>query len=303
VTPRAALSDEAERDEREDRERLRSLDAKLADLHRRRQSLLEEVYRLSDAQKSVYHDRQAQQARLEQLHGEHQALGRSLSDIRRAREAARRALDEALGDARMVRTEVLKSELPRPDQIRREIALLEHKQQTTALPLSEENQLVDRLRELSKLLSKSGEIEAVREQHQAGRRAAEERVRAARLECDRWATELSQAHHARDRKMQEMQQGLVEAGRLVAALREKAKSRAEVMGQVDGLNREIGQLEREGNRILDAGRARRLEARRAMQQYSPRAARARREERVTDVADAQLQELMRRGRVTLGGSP
>ncbi|MFZ0892860.1 MAG: hypothetical protein WAN77_10740, partial [Thermoplasmata archaeon] len=202
MTPRAALSDEAERDEREDRERLRSLDAKLADLHRRRQSLLEEVYRLSDAQKSVYHDRQAQQARLEQLHGEHQALGRSLSDIRRAREAARLALDEALGDARMVRTEVLKSELPRPDQIRREIALLEHKQQTTALPLSEENQLVDRLRELSKLLSKSGEIEAVREQHQAGRRAAEERVRAARLECDRWATELSQAHHARDRKMQ-----------------------------------------------------------------------------------------------------
>ncbi|MFZ0891610.1 MAG: hypothetical protein WAN77_04315, partial [Thermoplasmata archaeon] len=82
-----------------------------------------------------------------------------------------------------------------------------------------------------------------------------------------------------------------------------ARSRAEVMGQVDGLNREIGQLEREGKRILDAGRARRLEARRAMQQYSPRAARARREERVTDVADAQLQELMRRGRVTLGGSP
>ena len=232
MTPRAPLSDEADREEREDRDRLRSLDVNLADLHHRRQGLLDEIYRLSDEQKSLYQKRQTAQARLEQLHEEHQALGKSLTEIRRAREAARRALDDVLGDARMVRTEVQKSELPRPDQIRREIAILEHKQQTTALPLSEENLLVDRLRELSKLLGRSHQVEGLREQQLAQRRAAEERVRSARAAFDRPADELVKAHHARDQKMREMRDGRSRSRRV----RSRDPRKGKVPSRRDGTN-------------------------------------------------------------------
>jgi uncharacterized coiled-coil DUF342 family protein len=304
VTSRPPPSGDLEREEREDRQRLRALDARLGDLQRLRQGLLEQIGRLSEEQKSLYQDRQSQQLRLEDLHRAHQELGKSVTETRRRREEARRTFESALADSQVVKGEVRASELPRPAQIRREIAALERKQQTTALPLSEENQLIDRLRELSKLLGRSTQMEAIRDQRLAERHAAEERVRSTRSDWERQTLELRKVHAARDHAMEEMREGLVEAGRLVAALRERARERSSLVSRLEGVNREIGQLERQGDRVLAAIHARRIEARRAVQQYAPKASRAApREEAESDFADAQMQELMRRGRITLGGSP
>jgi hypothetical protein len=61
----------------------------------------------------------------------------------------------------------------------------------------------------------------------------------------------------------------------------------------------MNELEREGRRIVGETRARRDEARRTVRAYAPRRSGASSIEE--SAADAHLQELMKRGKVTLGG--
>ena len=296
---RTVLSEEDERAEREDRHRLRELDAKLDGLHRRRQELIAEMRRLSAEQKALYDRRQAPQAEVEAIYAQHGELGRKFADLRKQRDAARAAVQEAVVQLRELKLSFAPGERVRPEQIRREIAELELRQQTRALPLDEENALIARLRQRSQDLKEAEARAGVVAGHERQRKDAEAKVAAARAEVERLGLEMQKTKSERDTKMAEVRAKLESAGGLVAELRAKGKARAEIMEQIDAVSHEMAEFEREGRRILANSRMRRDEARKALRTYSRRGMSE--EEVIASTADAQLEELWKRGKITLGG--
>jgi len=302
VSERPALSDDEERDERADRDALRRIESKIREMRSRRDQLLAEVRSLSAEQKALFDQRAPRQAALENLNAEHQGLGRELGDLRRHRDEARRRLDDALVRLREFRSLVPKGDRAHPDQIRREIADLEMHQQTHALPLAEENQLVLRVRELTKSLGDADRHQAEIADRQKHLKDLEVALTAARTEVDRLGTEMARAKMERERRMQSMRERLVDEGRLVADIREKARQRGLAMDRLDATHREVLQLEREADRLVGRLRSRRHEARQTVRDYN----RSVRDnlagpDAYARVADAQLEELLKRGRVTLNG--
>jgi uncharacterized coiled-coil DUF342 family protein len=300
VPPRALLSDEEEREDREDRERLRSIDTKLRSLFDRREELISEVRRISSEQKAVYDRRQAPQTEVERLYEEHHALGRRISELRNAREAARKKVEEAIVRVREVRLTIAPGERVRPDQIRREISQLELRQQTHALPLDEENALIAVLRQRAHELKQAEARTATAAAHQLTLKAAENALAAAREEFDQSGKALLAAKTERDAKMTAVREKLQVAGGLIASLREKGRARAEAIEKVDAVSREMDELEREGRSLLAKSRSRRDQARRMLRTYShghgPPS-----EDLLATTAEAQLEELLKRGKITLGG--
>jgi chromosome segregation protein len=294
------LSDDEEHKNREDRDRLRAIDSKLDSLYRQRQELIAEMRRLSAEQKALYDRRQAPQAEVEQLYEHHAGLGKQLTDLRRAREAARAAADQAVVALRELRLTIAPSERVRPDQIRKEIRDLELRQQTHALPLDEENALIARLRQRTHDLKEAEAHAQVALEHERQRKEAEARVAAARAEVERLGAEFTRARAERDAAMASVRAKLEAAGGLVAELRAKGRARADVMDKIDAVSREMHELEREGRDLLAATRARQEEARKMVRAYAPRRGRTP-EEALASVAEAQLNELLKRGKVTLGG--
>lgn len=293
-----ALTEEAATADREDRDQLRRMEAKFESLLARRRTLLTEVRRLSAEQKELFDRRQAPQVEVEKLHAQHGELGRKLAEIRRARDAARRAADEAVVRRRELLLTFDRGERERPEQIRREIAQLELRQQTKALSLKEENELIAHLRKRTADLKEAEGRVAVVAEHERLRKEADAAIVAARAEVERLGQELLRARNERDGKMVAMRQLLQSAGSLVAELRAKAKAREEVMREVVSVGRELDQLDREGREVIQRSRARRAEAARTLRQYTrPRG--GPQEAVIADVAEAHLMELMKRGKVTL----
>ena len=300
MAPRPALSDEEAESEREHRNRLRAIDARLRVLDARRASLIAEMRKLSAEQKALFDRRQAPQDEVQRLYDQHGALGKRIAELRGERDAARRRLEEAVVALRELKLTFAPGERLRPDAIRREIAALEHRQQTRALPLDEENALIAHLRKLHKDLKTAEAQSAVVASHELQRKEAEARIVAARGEVDRLGKEGAETRTQRDAKMADVRAKLVAAGGLVAELRAKGKARSEVMAQVDAVSREIAELEQEGRRTLGEMRARRDEARRTVRAYAPDRKRPA-PSMIDAAADAQLQELLKRGKITLGG--
>jgi uncharacterized coiled-coil DUF342 family protein len=299
VPPRPVLSEDEERAEREDQDRLRAIDAKLDALFRRRQELIAEMRRLSSEQKALYDRRQVPQQEVERLYDEHGELGRRLAALRGERDAARRKVEEAVIRFRELKLTFAPGERVRPDQLKREIAQLELRQQTRALPLDEENALIALLRQRTKELKEAEARSAVVADHERLRKEAEAAVAAARAEVDRLGEEWTRTRAERDAKMAAVRAKLEAAGALVAELRAKGRARAEVMEKVDALSREMMDLEREGRKILGQTRARRDEARRTLRTYTRH--RQPTEDLISSTAEAQLEELLKRGKITLGG--
>jgi uncharacterized coiled-coil DUF342 family protein len=298
--PRVVLSEEEEQKDREDRDRLQEMERKFRSLETRRSTVVDEIRRLSSEQKALYDRRQAPQQEVERIYDEHGALGKKLMELRTAREKARRHLDAAVVAMRELRLSVPPTERLRPDQLRREIADLEHKQQTSALPIEEENALIARIRERTKELKSAEARTAVVADHEKQRKEAEAAIRACRTEVDRLGAEFAQAKADRDAMMASIRTKLESAGSLVAEMRAKGKSRAELMEKADEMGREMAALDEEARRIQGASRARREEAQRTLRAYTrPRGRTA--DEVTTNFADAQLQELLKRGKITLGG--
>lgn len=299
---RPHLSEEAEREEREGYDRLRAIDTKIRELRSRRDQLLGQVHQLSDEQKALYDSRQPRQATLEATNDEHRELGRHLAELRRARDQARNRLDEAVVALRLARQELPHGGAPRPEQLRREMAELELRQQTRALSLDDENALIDRLRQLRRQLDAAEKNSAAVLAKQAAVREREEAVQKARAEVDHAGGELARVKLERDRRMESMRAQLVEVGRLVGEIREKSRRRGEAMARLDTLMAELRGLEREAHRLLLASRQRRHDARRAIVDYN-REVRSKvgTGESSDRIAEAQLEELLKRGRVTLGG--
>lgn len=293
-----ALTEEAETADREDRAQARRLEARFESLLARRRTLLTEVRRLSTEQKELFDKRQAPQAEVEKLHHEHGQLGRTLMELRRSRDAARAAVDEAVARRRELALTFDRGERERPEQIRREIAELELRQQTSALPLKEENELIAHLRKRTADLKEAEGRIAVVAQHEQARKAADQAIGAARAEVDRISAEMLRMRAERDGKMVAIRQRLEAAGALVAELRAKAKAREDVMKEVVTVSRELDGVDREGREVMARSRARRAEAVRTLREFSrPRG--PGKEEALANVAEAHLAELMKRGKVTL----
>jgi uncharacterized coiled-coil DUF342 family protein len=300
VPPRPVLSDEEDAQERDAQTRLRSIDARLNSLDAKRRELIVEMRRLSSEQKALYDRRQGPQEEVEQLYGQHGDLGRRAIELRHERDAARRRFEEAVIALRELRLTIGPGERLRPDQIKREIAQLEHRQQTNVLKLEEENELIKHLRQRHKdLLTAEAQTQVVAD-HETRRKEAEARVLAARADVERLGAEAAKTRSERDAKMGEVRAKLVTAGGLVAELRAKGKARAEVMEKIDGISREMAELDREGRKTLGEMRARRDEARKTVRAYAPGRGGPPRSI-VDSTADAQLQELLKRGKITLGG--
>ena len=299
MPPRPVLSDEEERADREDRTRLRTLDSKLEQLHRHRQELVAEMRRLTAEQKDLYDRRQAPQVEVEKLYEEHGELGKRFAEVRRQRDAARRAVDEAVIRLRELRLTFAPGERLRPDQLKREIAQLEMRQQTHALSLDEENALIATLRQRTKDLKEAEARTQVVAEHERQRKEAESAVAAARAELDRLGHEMLEVRAQREAKMTEVRSKLEAAGGLVADLRAKGRARAEVLAELDRISHDILELEREGRRTLGQMRARRDEARKTLRTYTRRPTTP--QEVADSRADAQLEELLKRGRISLGG--
>jgi uncharacterized coiled-coil DUF342 family protein len=299
VPPRPHLSPEAEREDRDDRERLRHLESRLDSLFERRQELIEESRRIAAEQRSLYDQSQSPGEEVERLHAEHQALGHRLAELRTAREEARRKVEEAVVARRELLLTFDKGERTSPEQIRREIAELEHQQQTRALPIDEENALIARLRKRSQDLKSAEARTALVLEHDRLRHEADLAVTTAHDEVDRLGREMTAARTARDQKMGEIREKLQSAGGVVAEMRSRGRARAEVVERIDAISREIAEVEREGRELLARSRARRDEARKTMRAFAGPRGRST-DEMLTSNAEAQFEELMKRGKVTLG---
>jgi uncharacterized coiled-coil DUF342 family protein len=300
MPPRVMLSEEEEQKDRDDRDRLQDLERKFRSLETRRGTLIEEMRRLSSEQKALYDRRQTPQQEVERIYDDHGALGKHLMELRSAREKARRHLEAAVVAVRELRLAFPATERVRPDQLKREISDLEHKQQTSALPIEEENLLVARIRERTRELKTAETRAATVAEHEKQRKEADARVRACRDEVDRLGAEFAQAKADRDAMMASIRTKLEAAGSMVAEMRAKGKARAELMDKIDGMSREMATLDEEARRIYGEGRARREEAQRTLRAYTRPRGRTN-DEVATNVADAQLQELLKRGKITLGG--
>ncbi|HTT44821.1 MAG TPA: hypothetical protein VMH38_02235 [Thermoplasmata archaeon] len=298
MPPRALLSDEEEREDREDRDKLRSLDTKLRGLFDRREDLIVEVRKVTAEQKSVYDRRQAPQAEVERLYEEHHQLGRKIAEVRNVREAARKKVEEAIVRVREARLSFAPGERVRPEQIRKEIAELELRQQTRALPLDEENALIALLRQRSHDLKQAEARTAVAAAHQQKLKDAEAALLAAREEFALRTKELAEVKTERDSKMVAVREKLEVAGGLIASLREKGRARADLIAQIDAISREMDGLEREARQLLARSRARREQARRTLRTYAHTRGPPT-EEMLATTAEAHLEELLKRGKVTL----
>lgn len=298
VPPRALLSDEEEREDREDREKLRAVDTKLRSLFDGREDLIAEVRRISSEQKSIYDRRQAPQAEVERLYEEHHQLGKKIAELRTARETARKKVEEAVVKVREARLSFAPGERVRPEQIRREIAALELRQQTRALPLDEENALIALLRQKTQELKQTEARTAVAAAHQQKLKEAEASLAAAREEFALRGKELTEAKAERDSKMVAVREKLEVAGGLIASLRERGRARAELIAKIDAISREMDGLEREGRQLLARSRSRRDQARRMLRTYSHTRGPPS-EELLATTAEAHLEELLKRGKVTL----
>jgi uncharacterized coiled-coil DUF342 family protein len=300
MPPRVVLSDEEEQRERADRARLQDLEHKFRTLETRRGALIEEMRRLGAEQKQLYDRRQAPQEEVERIYQDHGNLGKRLMDLRSQREKARRHLDAAVVALRELRLAHPAAERVRPEAIRREISELELKQQTSALPIDQENALIDRIRERSRELKAAEGRAATVAEHEKTRKEAEARVRACRDEVDRLGVEFMQAKSDRDALMASIRSKLEAAGGLVAEMRARGRARADLGDQIDAMGREMADLDREARRIFGESRARREEAQRTLRAYTRPRGRSN-DEVAANLAEAHLEELLKRGKVTLGG--
>jgi uncharacterized coiled-coil DUF342 family protein len=298
VPPRALLSDEEEREDREDQDKLRAIDQKLRSLFDRREDLIAEVRHLSSEQKSIYDRRQDPQVEVERLYEEHNLLGRKIAEVRNGREAARRKVEDAIIAVREARLAITPGDRLRPDLIRKEIAQLELRQQTRALPIDEENALIALVRQRAHELKVTEARTAVAAAHQKKLKEADAALAAAREEFERCGKELAAAKTERDAKMTAVREKLKVAGSLIASLREKGRARADAVAKVDAVSREMDELEREARQLLARSRSRREQARRMLRAYS-HARGAPTEELLATTAEAHLEELLRRGKITL----
>jgi len=301
MAPRSPPPDADREAEREERHRLDQLDAKIRELRPKRQSMIQELLRLSDEQREMFEQRAPQQARLEELNEVHRKLGRELALLRNELEAARRARDERLGIVRERRAAMPKSARSPADLLRKEMGRLELEQQTRAVPLTEENALIDRMRQLRREIAVTESEAAEVAKRGEALRTAEAAFESARSEVDRLRHLLDEKRADRDQAMETLKGELVGAGQAMARLREKSHARGTVRRELDEIDHSLRALEREFNDLRRAHFARRGESRRVVVEHNRSARRAVSDPSAMDRAvDDRLEQLLKEGKIRLG---
>ncbi|HEV2449727.1 MAG TPA: hypothetical protein VGU43_04870 [Thermoplasmata archaeon] len=296
------LTEEDEKAERESRDRLRRADHRLQELRTRRATLIAEIRRLSDEQRGLYDQRAPKEERVEEFHREYQAMGRDLSELRSRRDSLRPRMAALVTELRQMPRPGRDSAGARPEQIRRDVARLELEQQTVALPIAEENALIDRIRALRRELS-GAEVAAQGVATEQARRASlEAELRGLHEEAARLSTEFDRLRAARSQRFESVKAQLVSVGEVVGEIREKARLRGELFKTVDEVNRQMVEADREVREALQSSRDRRREAIDTIRSYN----RGVREsvsgpQALAQAADQNLEQLLRGGRVRLGG--
>jgi uncharacterized coiled-coil DUF342 family protein len=265
---RPGFSEQWQREERAERDRLRQLENRLNALLDQRRELIGHVRALSSKQQELYYGRHGPQAEAERLHNESGELGRHLAQLRSARDRARQTLEDAVIRRRELVLTFDRGERLNPEQLRKEMAELELKQQTRALPIEEENALIAELRQKAKDLLHYESRKEIAVEHERQRKEADAAILAARAEIERIVREMEAARVERDKRRAEIPANLEAAGAVVAELRTVGRSRADLMTQVDALSREISDVEREGRELLARTRQREEDARLIMEEYS-----------------------------------
>jgi uncharacterized coiled-coil DUF342 family protein len=307
VPSRAHLTEEDERAEAESRDRLYHAQSRIRELRDRRGLLLDQVRRLSDEQR-VIHDRMApERDHVEDTHQEYRELGHRIAELRSRRDKMRPELDRQLAELRMQRpVGERRSPLPRsapparPDQIKREMAQLERTQQTQALPLTEENALIDRLRQLRKELEVAEKHSVEQEKVHEARRGKEKAFETLRAEFESLGEEIRRMKDARDARMASLKAKLAGVGQDLSQIREKARARSDLFQKIDDVNRQMAEVDKDIRETLIASRARRQEAREVIQAYQ-RTSRSIAADSVaaSQNADESFQRLMKNGKISL----
>ncbi len=300
MAPKPRPPDADREEERAERRRLDQMDAKIRELRPKRQVLIQELLRLSDEQRDMFNQRAPQQARLEELNEAHRRLGRDLGHLRTDLDRARQTRDEKLAVVRELRASMPKSARSPVDQLKKEMAKLDLQQQTRAVPLDEENALIDRMRQLRKEVAVAESEAAEVAKRTEMLRAAEAAFEVTRTEVDRLRKALDDQRAARDQAMETLKGELVTAGQAMAALREKGMARGTVRRQLDEVDRTLRGMEREFDDLRRQYRARRGNARRIVVEHNRSARRAVSDPSELDRAvDDRMEQLLKEGKIRL----
>lgn len=300
MSPVPAPPEDERSEERAERRRLDQLDEKIRLLRPKRQSLIQELLRLSEEQRELFGDRAPQQARLEELHETHRQHGREVARMRSELDGARRLRDERLAVVRELRAALPASARSSVDQLRREMGQLELQQQTRAVSLEEENALIQQIRGLRKEVARAEAEAAEVHRRTDALRAAEAAFGTARDEVERLRKGLDDRRAARDQTMGALKSELVNAGQAMARVREKGQARGMVRRELDDIDRTLRGLEREFDTLRQQHRARRGEARRAVVEHNRTARRATTDPSQLDRAvDDRLEQLLKGGKIRL----
>lgn len=285
---------------RAERRRLDQLDAKIRELRPKRQGLIQELLRLSEEQRVMFERRSPEQTKLEELNEAHKVLGRELNRLRGELDQARRLRDERLGTLREMRAAMPKSARSPSAQLKKEMEKLELQQQTRAVPLEEENALINRMRQLRKEISVAESEAAEVAKRAETLRVAEAAFEEARSEVERLRRALDDQRAARDRAMETLKGELVVAGQQMAQLREKSRERGAVRRELDEIDGALRGMEREFDTLRRQYRARRGEARRLVIEHNRTARRAVSDSSAIErTVDDRLEQLLKEGKIRL----
>jgi uncharacterized coiled-coil DUF342 family protein len=300
MAPKARPPDDGHEEEQAQRHRLDQLDAKIRELRPKRQAKIQELLKLSDEQRDLFNQRMPQQTRLEELNEAHHRLGRELGHVRNELDAARRARDVRLGTVRELRGAMPKSARSPTEQLKKEMVRLELQQQTRAVPLEEENALIDRMRQLRKEIAVADVESAEVAKRGEALKAAEAAFESARAEVDRLRKILDDQRAARDQAMESLKAELVVAGQSMARLREKSQARGTARRELDDIDHALRGMEREFDDLRRQYRARRGDARRVVVEHNRTARRAVSDPSEMDRAiDDRMEQLLKEGKIRL----
>jgi uncharacterized coiled-coil DUF342 family protein len=303
VPPRGGLlSEEDEEAERRSWDELRSAEQKLRGLKDRRSEMLDVVHRLAEEALDLQARRRSLYDDAEGLHQSFRDLGHAQTQLRVEREKIRGRISEILGSLKQSREEHPRDKRIRPEQITREIALLEKKQQTSVLTVKEENALIDHMRQLRAQLTEAQKSEAVWKAKDESSQGLKDELDQMRKRMDEVQAKIEELRKQRDETMAKIKAQLAEGGHLIAAIREKGKARSELLAKVSEISKTCDEMERSVMGLRQQSFQRRDEARKALQDHNRTIRHSLRGEDVlARSAEENLQMLLKKGKVELRG--
>jgi uncharacterized coiled-coil DUF342 family protein len=302
VPPRGDPPPEDERDEKERElwKDIKNQEHKLRGMKERRAEMLALGRRLAEEALDLQKRRGPLYDEAEKLHQEFRDLGKRTAEIRAERDRIHARIDQLRIELREEGAGHDRRDRPRPERLVQELASLEKKQQTTAMPLKEENALIDRMREIRAQMTEAEKNAAVWKAKDSTLLTLRQEFDACRKKDEELSQEFDRVRRRRDEVMGQVKGQLVEVGHLVAQIRAKGKARAELLSKVDTLSDEIREMEKGVMGLLHQSRARKMEARKLLDDHN-RSVRqmTRNEEVLSRTAEDNLKSLFKSGKISL----